>query len=502
LTGLSLYLYLPLRSALNTLPSWGAPQTLREFIWVITRESYRGMEPLFRNGSFYISFLKEYFRILSVYWVPGFIVLALIGLGCLWRQHRALLYSTLIFYAPVVLAVLAVPREETKFLMTVYLVPTQGLLAFWGFVGICFLIQKLFEFHFKFSVLALVVLFGAGLFWTFRVFKQEDKSRYYLASDFSLNALKLLPSKSIFLAEGDNYVVPLFYQRFVQGLRPDIVFVPSVFLFHNWGWNQLFAQDDRPAADVKTSHTLNGRMEALALAKGNGGLFNSLDQGYFGSAAINGDWTPWALEKLWMKADPRPEGILKKVLTLANSERFRGLETDYSPDDITTFEIHHYYANQYFSTGGWLREKGDGEDALRCFERGLLFYPQAAYAYAYMAAMVGSQGYLGLAEELCLFGIKADPGYWGSYENLANVYRQRGDYLKAQEVYQSGANYAHDREAVERQIKAMEKLYDQKPPRIVRDKSAGEYQALAGRYEKEGMVFLAALAGQIGQAGR
>ena len=502
LTGLSLYLYLPLRSALGALPSWGDPQTFRNFIWVVARESFRGSEALLQRPAVYTSFLKEYFRILTVYWIPGFAVAALIGLFYLWKQARPLFYSILLFYFPVVVGILLVTQEETKFLMTVFLVSTQGLVFFCGFVGTFLLLQKLLEINFKLSILAVVFLFGAGLFWTFKVFKQENKSQYYLASDFSINALKLLPSKSIFLAEGDNYVMPLFYQRFVLGLRPDVVFIPSIFLAHDWGWKQLAIQNPLAASAIKSSKTLSGGIEALGMLKGSGGLFNTLDQSYLAPVAMNNGWIPWALERLGAKTELNPQWVSSHVLKLALTERLRGLDEDYGPDDVTTFEIHHYYANQFFSTALWLHAKGDRDDALRCFELGLPFYPKAAYAYTYMASILGSEGYLGLAERLCLLGIAADSAYFGSYENLANVYRLQGDLLRAKESYQDGLNHVSDPTLHQVAMTTLGKMYESKPKVIVRDKKTWEYQALADRFQNEGLVFLAGLARQAGQAGR
>lgn len=502
LTGLSIYLYLPLRSALGALPSWGDPQTLRNFIWVVARESFRGPEALLQSPSVYASFLKEYFSLLTVYWIPGFVVAALIGLFYLRKRAQPLFYSTLFFYFPVVLGVLLVTHEETKFLMTVFLVSTQGLVFFWGFVGIFLLFQRFLEMNFKLLVLAVVFLFGAGLFWTFKVFNQEDKSQYYLATDFSINALKLLPSKSIFLAEGDNYVVPLFYQRFVLGLRPDVVFIPSIFLAHDWGWKQLAIQNPLVALAIKSSKTLSGRMEALGMLNGRGGLFYTINQTYLAPAAMKCDWTPWALEKVWVKTDSNPHWDSANVLKLAETERLRGLDADSDSNDITTIEIHHYYANQFFSTALWLHAKGDRDDALRYFELGLPFYPKAAYAYNYMAAILGSEGYLGLAERLCLLGIEVDPTYFGCYENLANAYRQQGDLLNAKESYQDGLKHISNTPLYQAALMAMGNIYDSKPKVIIRDKKPWEYRALADQFQKEGLVFLPRLARQVGQAGR
>jgi tetratricopeptide (TPR) repeat protein len=502
LTGLSLYLYLPLRSALGARPAWGDPQTLRNFMWVVKREAFS--EPgtqHFLGLPVYAASLRQYFEILSVYWIPGFAAAALIGLCYLWRRERPLFYSTLAFYLPVIFGVLTVMVKKAEYLMTVFLVPTQGLVFFWGFIGIFLILRKLLEIHFKILIAAVVFLFGAGLFWTFLVFKREDKSRYYLASDFSINALKLLPSKSILLAEGDNYVVPLFYQRFVLGLRPDMVFIPSIFLAHPWGWNQLAEQNPLVAAAIQPT-MLYERMEGLRRVQGSGGFFNTMDQSYLGTAATNIAWTPWALEKVWVKTAPNPHWVSGHVFKLAGTERFRGLDADYGPEDVTTFEIHHYYANQFFSTALWLHAKGDSEDALRCFEGGLPFYPKAAYAYNYMAAIVGGEGYLRLAGRLCLLGIEADPAYFGSYENLANVYRQQGDWVKAEKSYQWGLSRVSDPDTIQRHIQALEKMVIAKPQTATRDKSPGDYQVLADRFQKEGLVFLSGLARQEGQAGR
>ena len=196
-------------------------------------------------------------------------------------------------------------------------------------------------------------------------------------------------------------------------------------MFHDWGWNQLAAQDPRVASAIKSSNTLSDRLKALTQLDAKHKFFYTLDKAYLGENlnSIGGTWGPWALEEYWEPVRPDPKLVSRKFLSLSGEERLRGLDAFYNSDDVTTFEIHHYYANQYFSAGRWLREKGDGEDGLRCFEMGLPFYPRAAYAYAYMGAIVGSEGYLELARRLCLLGIDADPGYFGSYENLANVYR-------------------------------------------------------------------------------
>jgi len=103
-----------------------------------------------------------------------------------------------------------------------------------------------------------------------------------------------------------------------------------------------------------------------------------------------------------------------------------------------------------------------------------------------------------LAEKLCLLGIEADPGYYGCYENLANVYRLQGDSAKAKDCWQLGLSRATDLG----RIQGLEEMYGKKVQTITGDKSAGDYRLLADRFQKEGLVFLEKLARQVGQAGR
>jgi tetratricopeptide (TPR) repeat protein len=162
------------------------------------------------------------------------------------------------------------------------------------------------------------------------------------------------------------------------------------------------------------------------------------------------------------------------------------------PDDITTFEINHYYANQFFSTAEWLRRKNDLEKALVLFEKGLAFYPGAAFAYSDMGAMAGQLGYLRLASELFSRGIEVDPAYFPNYVNLAHVYWLQGEGDKGLECYRSAGERVRDLAAVETQRSRFEKTLAAPRPKSI-DKTTAEYERFSDGLTHERAFLLAGM---------
>lgn len=362
LVGLSLYLYLPLRGALGIQPSWGAPQVWAGFRWIISRAPFAGLEPVFRSPGVYAEFVGGYFKILLNHWIPGFTLAALLGFWALWKKSREDFYALLLFYLPMILGILTVPRPETLFLIPVYLVPANALWAFLGFVGLSWAAIR-FK-RFRFAGWTLLFVLGVEVCFTgFVVFKTEDKSLYFASSDFGLNALKNLPKQSLFLAEGDHYVMPIFYQRYVLGLRPDMVFLPAPFLLHSWGWDQLGKQDDFIAAEAARNPVFEKRLEALTKVPGRP-FFYSLGMEYLGPELLKlpGTWIPDGLSWEWTPGS-RPAGdVLRREEGALSRERLRGTFSS----DLSTSEIFHYYRNQAYLAVRWLqgRERGGAPETI------------------------------------------------------------------------------------------------------------------------------------------
>lgn len=494
--GLSLYLYLPLRAALHAQPSWGNPASLNGFLWSLKRVPFAGLEPVFRNVNFYTGFFREYIHILWAYWAPGSIVLVFAGIYGLWKKQRSLFYLLAFFYVPIVLGILTVPRQETLFLINVYLVPVHAIWAFAGFYGLLQVCQWINHKSGKFMIAFLGVVLAGMVLWFAHVAQMENKSRYFLAGDFGLNALKNLPRDSIFLAEGDHYVMPIFYERFVEGKRKDLIFSPSIFLFHAWGWDQLAGQDEKVRKAILSTALFDGRLQALAGLRPVRPLYYSLDREYLERKLeeMPGAWVPMGLEYEWFHKKPLTNIVFQETLESVKRERFRGMEVFASHPDVSTREIYRYYANQHCLTAHWLYLQGAEEAALYHFEKGLSFYPKIASAYNDMAVILGKWGYLEMAKQLCELGIQIDPNYSPCYLNLANACWFLGDPESAIHWYQKAMIISSQPQEIQSRIEEIRASSTKKAFPLIRKKTVDDYEKLGKYFRQIGLPRLGLLA--------
>ncbi|HXL72701.1 MAG TPA: DUF2723 domain-containing protein, partial [bacterium] len=236
--GISLYLYLPLRAALLAQPSWGFPLNWTDFKWVVSRQLVGGEEMKIHSLGFYGGALTAMARSFQL-WIPGVAALAVLGLWVVYRIEKNLTRDFFILFSAVVLALAGVHEANNLYLMPVYLTVLSGLVVLLSFAGLFWLLSKGGR---PFQKTMAVVLLLFSFFWCWSSFEMEDRSRYTLAEDFGVNVLKCLPKNAVLLADGDNYVMPLWYVKYVDRLRPDVIVEPTVFLYHEWGWSQLGLQ--------------------------------------------------------------------------------------------------------------------------------------------------------------------------------------------------------------------------------------------------------------------
>ena len=126
------------------------------------------------------------------------------------------------------------------------------------------------------SNILLTILLFFSVVWLFHINRLENKNRYTLAEDFGTNVLKCLPKNSLLLADGDHYVMPIWYEKIVNQKRKDVIFEPSVFLYHGWGWKQLVDQSEDLRPFVFDSNLFQERLKALTQTNSNHPLFYCL----------------------------------------------------------------------------------------------------------------------------------------------------------------------------------------------------------------------------------
>jgi tetratricopeptide (TPR) repeat protein len=494
--GLSLYLYLPLRTRLSSQPSWGFPLHWSEFKWIVFRQLVADEEMKVHFFSFYAQGLLAIFKSYRLF-LPGVAVLAVMGLWVIYHHEKKMARDFFALFLPIVLALTLVHEEYNLYLMPVYLVPLSGLVVLLGFVGLLWLLAGKGN-VFQATLIFVLILFAA--FWGWGIFETQNKTKYMLAEDFAVNVMKLLPRGSVFLADGDNYVMPLWYAKYVTGKRPDLIMEPMVFLYHDWGWNQIARQSNDLKEVVQSTAVYEDRLTRLVEDERHP-FFYSFGRQFWpetlnrlkGHWVVNGlsyGWTPLAL------TDEKMRGDLKKALF---QERLRGLVENLgvAMEDPSTNGLYHCYGEERLAAANWFRDHKDDLGALTQLDSALSVLPKSALVYANMASLVGQRGFLEMSRYLCFMAIAEDPKMGLSYVNLAKVDSSQGRYLEAKQEYEKATSLGINRGWVEGQMSLLD--HQAQGTKMFKDKSRVEYRKWSEILEKSGCLFLSQLAFQYSE---
>ncbi len=223
LPGLSLYLYLPLRSRMDPVLDWGNPETPALFWRFITRATFwklryvTGWADLPVVSGRYLRLIPEEFA-----W-SGAVALGL-GIVILARRRRMVLLVCLATYLLNV-ALLAVhgswadvfqwSRYAITGLMALTVVVACALDAAAGWLAAVLRWRGA-------TALASVVVLALPAHLLLRHHPEQDRSRHTLASDYGRAVLKAVPRGATLLAYGDNLAFPLLALHAAEGLRGDL----------------------------------------------------------------------------------------------------------------------------------------------------------------------------------------------------------------------------------------------------------------------------------------
>lgn len=239
--GLSVYLYLPLRSRQGPWLDWNHPATLHNLIGSLTRRGYGGtLDLLSKNyapGSMFLDNLRVYTAHLwSDFLGPG-LVLPIVGWAS-WvrRQPRVAGALTLCHAAagPVFLFLANMPPNPHALAIVEphYLLPDL-LTAVWTAEGVSWGLRK--TGGARWWILALAALAAAPFAWGrwSRVDRRWDLVNY----DYCHDVLRGLPADAVLIAKKDVQLFSLWYYRTVEGLRPDVRLVAQGLAASPWYQN-------------------------------------------------------------------------------------------------------------------------------------------------------------------------------------------------------------------------------------------------------------------------
>ncbi len=222
--GLSVNLYLPLRSHQGPLLNWGNPDSFQNFVSNFLRSQYLGAETSGGPSSWILQLwlcLKASFLEFS-----GLMLLAILGAWMAFKRRlplaRGMVLAWFSFFA--VLSIYLNLPKERQYLIQSYVLSTHVFILIFSAWGLEILLSSKNPVRFRrglqifFIVTFSFLLLAQGIIRYNRL-RQTDYSYTY---DYVLNEWKSLPKNCLFYCRGDSVVFPSWYFQWVEGKRLDL----------------------------------------------------------------------------------------------------------------------------------------------------------------------------------------------------------------------------------------------------------------------------------------
>ncbi|MCJ7458466.1 MAG: DUF2723 domain-containing protein [candidate division Zixibacteria bacterium] len=242
--GISIYLYLPIRSSLNTPLNWGDPSTFLNLKNHLTAKIYQSWmftetKLAFRDN--FKHFLSLFFKQFPFWTYP----LIFLGFFKAFQQNLKLA----IFFLLIILFNLLwslnydVKDIEPYFLQTLltltFLLYSGLLLLFQILERILFWLRTSEKLRTAISFLVLSILTFLFVLKFPQEFKAQNRSRNYIPYDFSMNLLRSAHKDALILTEVWDYYSSWLYLRFVENKRPDLEIVNTALSEYSWYKNYM-----------------------------------------------------------------------------------------------------------------------------------------------------------------------------------------------------------------------------------------------------------------------
>jgi len=232
--GLLVYLYLPLRSLKNPVPDSGDPENLSNFLWVMLRKQWGGIEwknitwPAIKLGFKSINLIGEFTLIGVVLGITGFINL--------FFKKRILFISSFLiflFYSLGMIILVAGnlhPSILCRPFIDEFFIPAHWVYVLWIGSGTLVLMKR--------KEIFIILTFVIMLVISSMHFPKCNFRNFTLGRDIGIKLLEDIEKDGIVFSIGDDISFILLYLQEVEGIREDVIVMDRNFL----SWPSYFSQ--------------------------------------------------------------------------------------------------------------------------------------------------------------------------------------------------------------------------------------------------------------------
>ncbi len=419
--GLSVYLFVFIRSHTNPIYAWGDTKTLNDFIWLISRAQYAGIETKHKISDT-LNLLSYYLKYFISKEYPFFGLFFLFGFYFYFKQKRntAILFFTSYFLLLLSVVSFATPPEKTEWLIKPYLASSNIYVSIFLTFFIYFLIQKI---NIWLKYLMLFFIFTGSMLFVF--FNNPGYSRYFIGYDYSKNMVKNICCNTILIAEGDMNIGAALYETLINKI--DFVPLIPVVMQYDWYRNQVQRNYQNKFNLPPKNPDMKTYIESII-------AYNKDKTIYYTNIA-----TPQ-----WVKdLKSSPDGVFYKITDETNIMvndfyfligSFRGkIDRTSKYDEFTQRLVFDNYATGYFALAEILRNKGKLVESIKYYNYGLV-YQQNSSVYINLGLVYYQLNNFEKAEQYWRMAVKIDPKNSIAYSNLAFIYISRNDLINAKKM--------------------------------------------------------------------
>ncbi len=239
--GLTVYLYLPLRSSQKPLLDWNHPAELSRFWSSLTRKTHGSTLDMlslsYRPAENFLAGIKLYFKhIIENITIFGLIIV-LLGSKNLVKQNFVFFVITLLCW--LISCVWFIykanmpPNPHAMAILEAHFLLPNLIIFLWLFYGILEITKKfLSKFYIKF-VLILVMVLCIMYNLKNNIYKLNKRNHFY-AYDYTTNLFRSVPDDSLVLIKEDVQLFSCWYRKYIEKFRPKVYVIASGLAGAEW----------------------------------------------------------------------------------------------------------------------------------------------------------------------------------------------------------------------------------------------------------------------------